>query len=101
MPVAIDTHGLRKRFGRPTVLAGLDLSVPAGTVFALLGPNGAGKTTTINILDDARAARRGHRAASPGFDVVAAPRQVKRAHQPHRPVRRGRRGADRRGEPAA
>jgi ABC-2 type transport system ATP-binding protein len=32
------------------VLNGLDLRVPAGSVFALLGPNGAGKTTTVRIL---------------------------------------------------
>jgi len=32
------------------VLDGIDLDVPAGTVFALLGPNGAGKTTTVNVL---------------------------------------------------
>jgi ABC-2 type transport system ATP-binding protein len=32
------------------VLAGIDLDVPAGTVFSLLGPNGAGKTTTVNVL---------------------------------------------------
>jgi ABC-2 type transport system ATP-binding protein len=32
------------------VLAGIDLDVPAGSVFALLGPNGAGKTTLIRIL---------------------------------------------------
>jgi len=50
MQLAIDARGLRKAFGRTEVLAGLDLAVPAGSVFALLGPNGAGKTTTINIL---------------------------------------------------
>ncbi|HEY1106820.1 MAG TPA: ATP-binding cassette domain-containing protein [Agromyces sp.] len=50
MQLAIDARGLRKAFGRTEVLAGLDLAVPAGSVFALLGPNGAGKPTTINIL---------------------------------------------------
>ena len=76
MTLAIDARGLRKRFGKTDVLAGLDLSVPAGTVFALLGPNGAGKTTTINILTtlvepDAGIARVG------GFDVATAPSDVK------------------------
>ncbi|MEU2100184.1 ATP-binding cassette domain-containing protein, partial [Streptomyces globisporus] len=42
---AIAAHGLRKSYGDKTVLDGIDLTVPAGTVFALLGPNGAGKTT--------------------------------------------------------
>jgi ABC-2 type transport system ATP-binding protein len=45
----IEVSGLRKAYGDNTVLDGIDLSVPAGTVFALLGPNGAGKTTTVNI----------------------------------------------------
>ncbi|GLX66496.1 ATP-binding cassette domain-containing protein [Paenibacillus glycanilyticus] len=47
---AIEIAGLRKSFGKQTVLGGVDLTVPAGTVFALLGPNGAGKTTLIHIL---------------------------------------------------
>jgi ABC-2 type transport system ATP-binding protein len=47
---AIDVTGLRKSFGAKTVLDGIDLTVPRGTVFALLGPNGAGKTTTVQIL---------------------------------------------------
>ncbi|MFF0345542.1 ATP-binding cassette domain-containing protein [Kribbella sp. NPDC004875] len=47
---AIAVHGLRKAFGDKTVLDGIDLEVPAGTVFSLLGPNGAGKTTTVNVL---------------------------------------------------
>ena len=77
MNLAIETRGLRKRFGRTDVLAGLDLAVPAGTVFALLGPNGAGKTTTINILTtlvrpDAGTAQVG------GFDVVTRAEEVKR-----------------------
>ena len=31
-------------------MRGLDLKVPAGSIFALIGPNGAGKTTTIKML---------------------------------------------------
>src|SRR5580658_3081058 len=50
MTSAITVSGLCKRYGNQTVLDGIDLDVPAGTVFALLGPNGAGKTTTVHIL---------------------------------------------------
>ncbi|GAA5188516.1 daunorubicin resistance protein DrrA family ABC transporter ATP-binding protein [Rugosimonospora acidiphila] len=49
-PPAITVTGLRKSFGEHTVLDGIDLEVPSGTVFCLLGPNGAGKTTAVNIL---------------------------------------------------
>ncbi|MFJ7061271.1 ABC transporter ATP-binding protein [Streptomyces griseobrunneus] len=47
----IETRGLTKRFrdGRLAV-DGLDLTVPAGSVFGFLGPNGSGKTTTIRML---------------------------------------------------
>ncbi len=50
MKHAITATGLRKSFGDKVVLDGIDLDVPAGTVFALLGPNGAGKTTAVQIL---------------------------------------------------
>ena len=46
----IETRGLTRRFGRETAVAGLDLCVPAGSVYGFLGPNGAGKTTTIRML---------------------------------------------------
>jgi ABC-2 type transport system ATP-binding protein len=49
-PPAIVAAGLRKSFGNKVVLDGIDLQVPAGTIFSLLGPNGAGKTTTVQIL---------------------------------------------------
>ncbi|MEU9761002.1 ABC transporter ATP-binding protein [Streptomyces sp. NPDC047985] len=47
----IETRRLTKRYGggRPAV-DGLDLVVPAGSVFGFLGPNGSGKTTTIRML---------------------------------------------------
>lgn len=47
---AIELRGLRKSFGKKEVLAGVDLTVPAGATFALLGRNGVGKTTTIKVL---------------------------------------------------
>jgi ABC-2 type transport system ATP-binding protein len=47
---AISATGLRKSYGDKVVLDGIDLHVPAGTIFSLLGPNGAGKTTAVNIL---------------------------------------------------
>jgi ABC-2 type transport system ATP-binding protein len=46
----IDIIDLRKNYGRTQALAGVNLHVPRGELFAYLGPNGAGKTTTIRIL---------------------------------------------------
>ncbi|MER5220857.1 ATP-binding cassette domain-containing protein, partial [Streptomyces flaveus] len=56
---AIAAKGLRKVYGDKTVLDGIDLAVPAGTVFSLLGPNGAGKTTAVKILSTLIAADAG------------------------------------------
>ena len=47
---AIETHALRKRYGRTVALDALDLEVARGEVFGLLGPNGAGKTTAVKLL---------------------------------------------------
>ena len=47
---AILAEGLVKTYGKTTALAGLDLTVPAGTVYGLLGPNGAGKTTAVRVF---------------------------------------------------
>ncbi len=47
---AIACRGLTKRYGSVVALDGLDLEVPAGSVFGFLGPNGAGKTTTLRLL---------------------------------------------------
>lgn len=46
----IETAGLRKSFKEKAALNGLDLTVPAGSIFGFLGRNGAGKTTTIKLL---------------------------------------------------
>ncbi len=47
---AVRVEGVAKSFGATAALAGVDLSVPEGTVFGLLGPNGAGKTTLVRVL---------------------------------------------------
>ncbi|WP_409493537.1 ATP-binding cassette domain-containing protein [Amycolatopsis sp. cmx-11-12] len=48
--LAIEASGLVKAFGDTRAVDGVDLAVPAGTVYGFLGPNGAGKTTTIRML---------------------------------------------------
>ncbi len=47
---AIEAVGLSKTFGGSRAVDSVDLTVPAGTVYALLGTNGAGKTTTVRML---------------------------------------------------
>ncbi|WAL96729.1 ATP-binding cassette domain-containing protein [Streptomyces sp. Je 1-369] len=48
--MAIETAGLVKTFGDNRAVDGIDLTVPAGTVYGVLGPNGAGKTTAVKML---------------------------------------------------
>lgn len=48
--LAIETHGLSKRFGAHTAVDGLTMRVPAGSIAGFIGPNGAGKTTTLRLL---------------------------------------------------
>src|SRR5258708_632320 len=71
-------NGLRKSYGDKTVLDGIDLTIPEGTIFALLGPNGAGKTTTVRILSTLIAADGGQVLVS-GHDVAAEPGAVRAA----------------------
>jgi iron(III) transport system ATP-binding protein len=47
---SVVVSGLAKRFGGHTVLDGLDLTVPEGSLTAVLGPSGSGKTTLLRIL---------------------------------------------------
>ena len=46
----IAARGLTKRYGKATVVDGIDFTVAKGEIFGLLGPNGAGKTTTILMM---------------------------------------------------
>ena len=77
-PQAISVRGLRKAYGAKVVLDGLDLDVPAGSIFALLGPNGAGKTTTVNILSTL-VAPDGGTVRVAGHDPVREPDAVRAA----------------------
>jgi ABC-2 type transport system ATP-binding protein len=71
----IETSGLWKRYDDVEALRGLDLRVPAGSIFGFLGKNGAGKTTTIKVLlgmarpTRGRALVFGHTAADPRSGV--------------------------------
>ena len=46
----IQINGLNKKFGKLTVLDGLELDISSGGIFAVLGPNGSGKTTLIKSI---------------------------------------------------
>jgi branched-chain amino acid transport system ATP-binding protein len=50
LPPSISINGVKAAYGRIEVLHGVDLTVPAGSVFALLGPNGAGKSTLLKVI---------------------------------------------------
>jgi len=73
---AIETHGLVKRFGKTTALAGVDLTARTGSVLGLLGPNGAGKTTAVRILATLLRPDGGSATVS-GYDVVRDAHQVR------------------------
>ncbi len=76
-PPAIVVERLVRRYpGGVTALDGLDLSVPAGSVFGLLGPNGAGKTTCLRLLAGLTHPTAG-RATVGGRDPAADPLGVR------------------------
>ncbi|MZE71746.1 ATP-binding cassette domain-containing protein [Streptomyces sp. SID5789] len=77
-PAAISAVGLRKSFGDKVVLDGIDLRIPAGSVFALLGPNGAGKTTAVKILSTLITADGGQSQVG-GHDLGTDPQAVRAA----------------------
>ena len=81
---AIEIIGLRKTYagqkgaGPKEALKGVDLSIPAGSIFGLLGPNGAGKSTLINILAGLVTKTSGQ-VRIWGFDQDINPRQSRAA----------------------
>ena len=78
MELAIEVIELVKRYGDDVLAVdGIDLSVPANTIYALLGPNGAGKTTTISVLTTLIEPTSGT-AIVAGHDVVRQADEVRR-----------------------
>jgi ABC-2 type transport system ATP-binding protein len=79
MPAAIEVDQLQRAFGSDVLaVAGIDLEVATGEIYAFLGPNGAGKTTTVRMLTTLLRPT-GGRARVAGHDVVSEAAHVRRA----------------------
>jgi ABC-2 type transport system ATP-binding protein len=74
--VVVKVRGMTKSYGDVQAVAGIDLEIGRGQVFALLGPNGAGKTTTVEILEGYRH-RDGGQVAVLGLDPGRQRAQLK------------------------
>ena len=74
--LAIDVHGLTKRFGDKTVVDGFDMQVPKGSIYGFLGPNGSGKTTTIRMMCGLLKPDGGGGTAL-GLDIIGDSRTIK------------------------
>src|SRR5947208_5121412 len=75
--LAIDVHGLTKRFGAKLAVYHVDIAVPEGEVWGFLGPNGSGKTTTIRMLCGLLRPDDGSGTCI-GYDVRREPEAIKR-----------------------
>jgi iron(III) transport system ATP-binding protein len=75
-------EGVRKSYGGPDVLTGVDLTVPSGAVMALLGGSGCGKTTLLRLIAGFEAAQGGRIVLgervleAPGIHVPAEQRHI-------------------------
>ncbi len=76
--LAIDAHGLTKRYGKAVAVDSVDLSVRTGSVLGLLGPNGAGKTTIVRMLTTLIQPDAGS-AKVAGFDLATQPNEIRRS----------------------
>ncbi|MFJ2506218.1 ATP-binding cassette domain-containing protein [Microbacterium sp. NPDC087592] len=74
---AISIRGLVKQFGDNRAVAGIDLTVPAGSFYGVVGPNGAGKTTTLSIVAGLLRADEGSVVIC-GIDQAVQPQAAKR-----------------------
>jgi ABC-2 type transport system ATP-binding protein len=76
---AIEVTRLERTFeGGIHAVAGVDIEVAEGEIYAFLGPNGAGKTTTVRMLTTLLRPTGGS-ARVAGHDVVGEAAQVRRA----------------------
>ena len=75
--LAIDVHGMTKRFGNRVAVDHVDLQVGKGEICGFLGPNGSGKTTFIRMLCGLLRADDG-RGTCLGLDVIAESEAIKR-----------------------
>lgn len=75
--LAIDVHGLTKRFGDRVAVDNVAIQMPKGQVWGFLGPNGSGKTTTIRMLCGLLKPDAGQGTCL-GYDLIADSRQIKR-----------------------
>lgn len=71
----IEFQNITRRYGSKTAVSELNLTIPAGELFAFLGPNGAGKTTTIKMLVGLLRPNSGNVSVC-GHDVVRTPREA-------------------------
>jgi len=74
---ALHLHGIAKAFGSKVAVAGMDLELRAGELYALLGPNGAGKTTTLRMIAGLLRPDRGSVSIF-GVDALADPIAARR-----------------------
>lgn len=74
--LAVETHGLVKRFGENIAVDGIDLSIRRGGIYGVLGPNGAGKSTVIRVLATLLRPDAGE-ARVLGHDVFAEPKSIR------------------------
>lgn len=75
--LAIDVHGMTKRFGAHTAVSSVDLQVATGEICGFLGPNGSGKTTFIRMLCGLLRADSGSGTCL-GYDVITESEDIKR-----------------------
>ena len=80
MSNVLDVRGLTAQRGGRTVLNGVDLVVPAGSIVAMLGANGAGKTTLLKTISGIMDPEKGQ--------IVFDGEEIQ-GKEPHQIVRRG------------
>jgi ABC-2 type transport system ATP-binding protein len=75
--LAVDVHGLVKRFADKVAVNGVDIQLPKGQVWGFLGPNGSGKTTTIRMICGLLKVDEGNGSCL-GLDILRQAEQIRR-----------------------